>query len=181
MLPSSSTRSCCLQEAEHTVSHETHVLRAREWVISSETLTVQTAEAPHFIDLTETVQDLIARVGIISGSVLLFSKHTTAAVVVNEHEPLLLEDITDLLTRLVPHTNSAHYRHDDMSIRTVNLVPDEPQNAHAHCQHLFLGASIQVPIKAGRLDLGRWQRIFLVELDRPRSRQVVLQLSGIQG
>src|SRR5689334_1879616 len=67
MLSSSSTRSCCLQEAEHTVSHETHVLRAREWVISSETLTVQTSEAPHFIDLTETVQDLIARLGIISG------------------------------------------------------------------------------------------------------------------
>lgn len=181
MLSSSSTRSCCLQEADPSVSRETHALLAREWLITSETLTIQTADAPHFIDLTETVQDLISHAGIISGSALLFSKHTTAAVVVNEHEPLLLEDIADLLTRLIPHTNNARYRHDDMSVRTVNLVPDEPLNGHAHCQHLFLGASIQVPIKAGRLDLGQWQRIFLVELDRPRTRQIVIQLSGIQG
>jgi secondary thiamine-phosphate synthase enzyme len=175
------SHSCILEDADHLNSRETHSLVAREWVITHETLTIQTADAPHFIDLTDTVQEAIEREGIVMGSALVYSKHTTAAVVVNEHEPLLLEDIIDLLMRLVPHTDSIRYRHDDMRIRTVNLVENEPFNGHAHCQHLFLGPSMHIPIKAGRLDLGQWQRIFLVELDRPRPRQVVVQLTGIQG
>ena len=67
-----------------------------------------------------------------------------------------------------------------MTLRTVNLTPDEAKNGHAHCQHLFLGTSIQFPIIEGRLDLGQWQHIFLVELDCPRTRQVVIQVSGIR-
>jgi secondary thiamine-phosphate synthase enzyme len=183
MLTESTTRarSCYLQDEHHLYTRETHSLAVKEWSIVSETITINTPEAPHFIDLTEIVQDVIVRESIVIGTALIFSKHTTAAVVVNEHEPLLLEDISDLLERLVPHTMTANYRHDDMDIRTVNLVENEPLNGHAHCQHLFLGASLQIPIKAGRLDLGQWQRVFLVELDRPRPRQVVIQLTGVQG
>jgi secondary thiamine-phosphate synthase enzyme len=181
MISSSDRRSCLLKDSDHQYASETHSFVAREWIVVNETITISTREAPHFIDLTEAVQDIIQREGIVIGSALIFSKHTTAAVVVNEHEPLLLEDISELLTRLIPHTEIANYRHDDMRIRTVNLVEDEPFNGHAHCQHLLLGSSIQIPIKAQQLDLGQWQRLFLVELDRPRSRQVVIQLSGIQG
>jgi secondary thiamine-phosphate synthase enzyme len=176
-----STRSCFFETSEHQVERETHILVAREFVLTSETITINTGEAPHFIDLTDTVQEIITRQGIIAGSALVFSKHTTAAIVLNEHEPLLLEDISDLLTRLIPHTDSMTYRHDDFEVRTVNMTIDEKENGHAHCRHLFLGGNIQVPIRAGRLDLGRWQRIFLVELDRPRTRQVVVQLTGVLG
>jgi len=170
------TRSCSLETTDHWRSRETQVVVAGELVFANETITVTTPDAPHFIDITETVQEVITRVGITIGSALVFSKHTTAAIVINEHEPLLLEDITDLLARLAPP--AAGYRHDDMRIRTVNLTPDEPENGHAHCQHLFLGPSAQLPITDGQLDLGQWQRVFLVELDRPRPRQVVVQLTG---
>jgi secondary thiamine-phosphate synthase enzyme len=181
MIPVTYSHSCFLQDEDLMYTRESVSLVAKEWVVVNEVITVNTPDAPHFIDLTETIQEVIAREGLIAGTALIFSKHTTAAIVINEHEPLLLEDISDLLTRLVPHTRVANYRHDDMDIRTVNLVEDEPLNGHAHCQHLFLGSSIQIPISRTRLNLGQWQRVFLVELDRPRTRQVVIQLSGIQG
>lgn len=174
-------RSYLLEDYEHQEKKEVHVVTAREFVIVSETITINTGEAPQFIDVTDEVQQLIQRQGIIVGSALIFSKHTTAAIIINEHEPLLLEDISDLLTELIPHTNSSSYRHDDFDIRTVNMTPEEKENAHAHCRHLFLGGSVQVPIQAGRLDLGRWQRLFLVELDCPRPREIVIQATGIQG
>lgn len=147
-------------------------------MVTSQTLTLQTDIAPHFVDLTLAVNSLVEQANVLAGTVLVFSKHTTAAIVANEYEPLLLEDIADLLLRLVPP--SVRYRHDDMTIRTVNLMPNEAKNGHAHCQHLFLGPSIQFPVIDGCLDLGQWQRIFLVELDSPRTRQVVVQVSGVR-
>ncbi len=181
MFVPSSTRSAILGETIQHAERNVHTVTAKEIVISSETITIHTGDAPHFIDVTDTVQQIIQRQGIIMGSALLFSKHTTAAVVANEHEPLLLEDMADLFTRLIPHTDEGSYRHDDFSIRTVNMTPEEKENAHAHCRHLFLGSSVQVPIRAGSLDLGRWQRLFFIELDRPRCRQMVVQLTGIMG
>ena len=152
---------------------------ADPFVVASQTLTLQTDLAPHFLDLTPAVNSLVKQINVRAGTVLVFSKHTTAAIVANEQEPLLLEDIADLLSRLASPT--ARYKHDDLTIRTVNLTADEPKNGHAHCQHLFLGCSIQFPIIDGCLVLGQWQRIFLVELDSPRTRQVVIQVSGIRG
>ncbi len=151
---------------------------AGQFVVASQTLTLRTGVAPHFIDVTPAVIALVEQIDVLAGTVLVFSKHTTAAIVANEHEPLLLEDMADLLSRLIPP--AACYKHDDMTIRTVNLTANERENGHAHCQHLFLGTSIQLPIIGGRLDLGQWQRIFLVELDAPRIRQVVMQVSGIR-
>jgi thiamine phosphate synthase YjbQ (UPF0047 family) len=58
------------------------------------------------------------------------------------------------------------------------MEPDECPNAHSHCQHLLLSASESVPVVASRMALGRWQRVFLVELDRPKSRQVTVQVIG---
>jgi len=151
---------------------------ADPFVVVSQTLTLQTDLAPHFLDLTPEVNSLVKQINVRAGTVLVFSKHTTAAIIVNEQEPLLLEDIADLLSRLA--SPAANYRHDDLTIRTVNLTADEPKNGHAHCQHLFLGSSTQFPIIDGCLVLGQWQRVFLVELDSPRTRQVVIQVSGIR-
>jgi len=148
------------------------------FVVASQVLMVQTAMAPYFVDITEPVQALVEQSEVLAGTVLVFSRHTTAAIVANEHEPLLLQDLTEVLARLIPKELS--YKHDDFTIRTVNLTTNERENGHAHCQQLFLGPSMQFPILAGYLDLGQWQRIFLVELDAPRSRQVVLQVSGIR-
>jgi secondary thiamine-phosphate synthase enzyme len=70
------------------------------------------------------------------------------------------------------------YCHNNFDVRTVNMEEDECPNAHSHCQHLMLSTSETVPILSGRLQLGRWQRIFLVELDRPKLRRVTVQIVG---
>jgi secondary thiamine-phosphate synthase enzyme len=130
-----------------------------------------------FIDVTEQIEDLVGESGIESGVAVAFSAHTTAGVAINEAEPLLLEDMKRLLERFA--SRDAGYQHDDLSIRTVNLEPNERANGHAHCQRLFIGASESIPIVARRLQLGRWQRIFLVELDGPRPRHLIVQLMGV--
>jgi secondary thiamine-phosphate synthase enzyme len=145
--------------------------------VYDEILAFQTGQAPHFIDITDQVAEVVRRSGVVSGQVVAFSRHTTAAVRVQEAEPLLLDDMKECLERLAP--KGLAYRHNDFRVRTVNMTPDESPNGHAHCQHLFLGASEQVPVVAGRLALGRWQRLFLIELDHPRPREVHVQVLGL--
>jgi len=132
------------------------------------------SRAPDFIDITDDIQDMVRGAGIQEGLVHIASTHTTAAIRVNENEPLLIEDFSRLLERLAPN---GHYHHNELE-RRKGIAPDEPQNGHAHCRHLLLGHSETVTIQGGRLDLGVWQRIFLIELDSPRSRQVKVQVMG---
>jgi secondary thiamine-phosphate synthase enzyme len=143
----------------------------------NEIITIQTGAAPDFVDITERVEQIVARSGIGGGQVLVYSRHTTASVRVQEAEPLLLEDMTACLERLAPRELA--YRHNDFRVRTVNMTDDESPNGHAHCRHLFLGASETIPVVGGRLALGRWQRIFLIELDHPRRREVHIQVLGL--
>ena len=140
------------------------------------TLSIATERATQFIDLTERLEALIDQAGIDAGLVNVQALHTTAGIAVNEHEPLLLGDVDALLERLAPVDGL--YAHDDMARRTVNLVPGEPANGHAHCRALLLGQSASLHIANGRLRLGRWQRVFLVELDGPRARDVSVLLLG---
>jgi len=137
---------------------------------------ITTERAPQFIDITDEVQRLVAESGVNDGTATVFCRHTTAAIHINENEPLLLSDMEEFLKRVAPR--ELYYRHNDFSIRTENMTEDECPNAHAHCQHLMLGASETIPIVDGRLTLGRWQRVFLVELDRPREREVCVQIIG---
>jgi secondary thiamine-phosphate synthase enzyme len=137
---------------------------------------VATERAMEFIDLTARIEALAAEWGIHAGLVNIQSLHTTTAIVVNEHEPLLLEDFEGLLARAAP--KDAPYRHDDMDVRTVNLAPGERPNGHAHCHAVLLGASASLNFADGRLQLGRWQRVFLVELDGPRAREVSVLVLG---
>jgi secondary thiamine-phosphate synthase enzyme len=143
----------------------------------SESIHVQSAGAPEFIDLTEAVERAVARSGVSEGLAVIFSRHTTAAITINESEPLLLEDMAAFLEHLAPR--AAAYRHNDFTVRTVNMTPDESPNGHAHCLQLVLGASQTVPVRGGCLTLGCWQRIFLVELDHARPREVVVQTFGL--
>ena len=135
-----------------------------------------TAEAMEFIDVTDRIEAIAAAAGICAGLVNIQSLHTTTAIVVNEHEPLLLDDFDTLLARTVP--GDASYRHDDMDRRTVNLAPGERANGHAHCRALLLPVSALLNVAGGRLQLGRWQRIFLVELDGPRAREISVLVLG---
>jgi len=139
-------------------------------------LPLRTDESLQFIDLTTWVAETVRRSGVGHGYVHIQVLHTTAAIVANENEPLLLEDFKKLLGRIAP-ANGA-YAHDDLSQRTVNLVPDERANGHAHARALLLGASKQFNVLEGRVELGRWQSILLVELDGPRKRTISITVAG---
>jgi len=142
----------------------------------AETLAFHTTAPREFIDVTDRVAGVLRRSQVSQGWVSVFSKHTTAAVVLNENEPLLLQDMGAMLERL--SATAGLYQHNDLSRRTGEIAADECANGHAHCQHLLIGGSENIPVGDGRLDLGRWQRIFLLELDRPRDRQLVVQVFG---
>ena len=100
-------------------------------------------------------------------------QHTTTALVVNENEERLLADIEAFFLQLAPADRP--YRHNDLHLRP-GIPPDEPRNAHSHLIALMLGNHLSLPVVAGRLGLGRYQSVLLVELDGPRTRQVLVQL-----
>ena len=132
-----------------------------------------------FIDLTERLERLVADSGVRVVILNVQTHHNTTAIVVNEHEPLLLADFQALLERAVPA--DGRYRHDDPTVRTVNLTPEERVNGHAHCRALVLAPSACLNVNDGRLCLGRWQRVFLVELDGPRERELSAVVTGETG
>lgn len=140
---------------------------------------VTTERPTEFIDLTERLEALVTAAGIRFGLVNIQTLHTTTAIVVNEHEPLLLTDFVSMLEQAAPR--HADYRHDDWFIRTVNMTPDERSNGHGHCRALLLGASACLNVIDGRLQIGRWQRVFLVELDGPREREISVLVLGEGG
>jgi secondary thiamine-phosphate synthase enzyme len=139
-------------------------------------LPITTCQATKFVDLTEQISAFVADTGLRIGVVNVQTLHTTTGIVVNEHEPLLLLDFQALLEELSPH--DAPYRHDDASVRTVNVTEGERPNGHAHCRALLLPASACLNVAGGQLLLGRWQRVFFVELDGPREREVSLLAFG---
>jgi secondary thiamine-phosphate synthase enzyme len=144
----------------------------------SEILQRHTREALEFVDLTDEVAACARRSGIDHGVVSVQSRHTTAAIVVNENEPLLLADLRERLERFAPA--GAGYRHDDFALRTQNLAPDERANGHAHVRALVLPCSVSLNLVDGELQLGRWQRIFLAELDCGRPREVSVLVLGVR-
>jgi secondary thiamine-phosphate synthase enzyme len=137
---------------------------------------ITTERRTEFIDLTDGLEALVAEARITTGVVNLQSLHTTAAIVVNEGEPLLLGDFEAFLERLAP--TGARYEHDDDAIRTVNVMPGERPNGAGHCRALLLAPSASLNVVNGRLMLGRWQRVFLAELDGPRERDLSVLMMG---
>jgi secondary thiamine-phosphate synthase enzyme len=151
-------------------------LRHREPGSTHACIQVTTTAATRFVDLTVRLETFVARAGVRSGLLNVQTLHTTTAIVVNEHEPLLLADFDDLLQALA--SAEARYRHDDPTVRTVNVVEGERRNGHAHCRALLLPTSVCLNVVDGRLALGQWQRVFFVELDGPRERLLSVLLWG---
>lgn len=139
-----------------------------------------TNDPSQLIDLTDEVRDAIDRSTISNGMALIYSPHTTCAIVINEHESGFIADFADLLAQLAP-ADGRYYRHDDLEIRTEGIEPDTGTypNGHSHLRAGLLSSSSQaIPIVEGALMLGSWQRIFFCELDRSRPRKVLIQVIG---
>ncbi len=142
-----------------------------------EHLDYRTEEGPWLLDITDDVRRIVRESGMSCGQVSVYSNHTTAAIRLQENEPLLLEDLKEMLGNLAPRDK--YYRHNDFEIRTVNMHPNEPKNGHSHCQHILLSTSETIPLIDGALQLGEWQSVFLIELDDARPRRVTISIVGI--
>ena len=131
-------------------------------------------------DITDDVAAAVQESGVTDGIACVYSPHTTCCIRVNEFESGFLEDFATLLRRLVP-AEGHYYAHDDWDRRTENICPEDMDqgNGHSHCMAMLLGtAGESVPVREGELQLGTWQRIFLVELDGPRTRNVSVVAIG---
>lgn len=126
------------------------------------------------IDLTPAAERFVLEREIVEGLFIAFCTHTTCSLLVNEWEEGAHEDFARTVGELFPP--GAYYVHDDLTRRTQNLVPDERENGHAHLAQMVVGGTTQlIPISSGRLTLGEWQRLFLVEFDEPKERTIVFQ------
>jgi secondary thiamine-phosphate synthase enzyme len=122
-------------------------------------------------DLTDEVNQLVGESGVASGVAYLFVVGSTAALGTIEFEPGLRGDLPELLDRLIPP--STDYGHEQAW---------HDGNGHSHLQATLLGPSLTVPVRDGRLVLGTWQQVFLLECDvRPRERTLVLTVLGESG
>ena len=138
-------------------------------------LQLDTAGSFRCHDITAELQGFIDRCGIRDGWLVAAGQHTTTALVVNEAEERLLADIEHFFLELAPPTRP--WLHNDLHLRP-GIPADEPRNAHSHLIALMLGNHLSLPVQQGRLGLGTYQAVLLVELDGPRRREVLLQLSG---
>jgi len=138
----------------------------------------RTGACGEFRDVTGDVLDVVRQSEVTNGVALVYSPHTTCSIVINESESGFLKDFGRLMESLVPV--DGEYVHDDLEARTENLEdPHEVPNGWAHCRQALLGSASQaIPVVEGRLMLGRWQRVFFVELDRSRDRKVFIQVMG---
>ncbi|MBI2867919.1 MAG: YjbQ family protein [Chloroflexi bacterium] len=120
------------------------------------------------IDITPHVEEAVQASGLRAGTVTVFVAHTTAGITIIEAESGALEDFKAVWDRIAP--SGMAYQHN---IRTND------DNAHSHLRASLLGASLVVPFADGKLTLGIWQRIILVDFDsRARKRDMVLQIMG---
>jgi secondary thiamine-phosphate synthase enzyme len=126
-------------------------------------LRVRTKSKREMVDLTPRVAEIVARAGVAEGLCSVYVPHATAAVVVNENDdPNVCVDVLDALDRLIPPGGWRHDRVDG--------------NAASHIQAAILGPGETIPVRDGRLMLGTWQAVMLVELDGPRDRRVLVTL-----
>lgn len=139
--------------------------------IETEQLELPTRGEGHIIDVTGEVASLVDRHGLESGHVLVFVPGSTAALTTLEYEPGLLKDMPELFERLAPKDRT--YHHDQTW---------HDGNGHSHVRSSLFGPSLVVPVAGGRLMLGTWQQLVLIDFDnRPRRRRLVVQLSGLKG
>jgi len=123
----------------------------------------------HVIDITEQVNRVIGESGIREGISVVFAVGSTAGITTTEAEPgLLNHDLKAFFERIAPE--DMYYKHEETW---------HDDNGHAHVRASALGPSLAVPLVDGRLTLGTWQQIVLIDFDtRPRRRDIVVQIVG---
>lgn len=129
----------------------------------TETLRIKTRQKKDIVDLTERLSNAIEQAGVNDGLCTIFVSHTTAAVTTGEIGEGTEQDLLDVVEAMIPKIRFRH-AHD-------------PSHAWSHMASSLLGPSLTIPIADGRLLLGTWQSVLLVELDGPRERTVHVTVS----
>jgi secondary thiamine-phosphate synthase enzyme len=128
----------------------------------------ETTRRQEILDITDEVERQVTASRIREGYVLVSAMHISASVFVNDHESGLWQDILAWLEGTVAPWDPGRYRHNETG----------EDNAAAHLRSLAVGHEVIVPVTAGRLDLGPWQRVFYGEWDGQRRKRVVIKILG---
>lgn len=128
---------------------------------------VQTRSRFEVVKITESVEEAVRESGIREGFALVFVPHATAAVVLNEYEPRIVEDYVTWVRRVIPPGGG--WKHDEVD-----------DNAHAHLASAFIGQSRVLPVSGGLTVRGTWQEVLLLEFDGPRRRTIVVEVVGCE-
>ncbi|MCD6403394.1 MAG: YjbQ family protein [Candidatus Aenigmarchaeota archaeon] len=131
-------------------------------MIHEEVIRMKTKGELDVIDITEDVKRVVEESGIKRGICLVFGKGSTLGIILNENDTMLLDDLKELIKELVPHKEYNH-----------------PVNARSHLRSILLRNQVSLPVKNGRLEIGTWQQVMVLELDtRPREREIIVTVVG---
>ncbi len=132
---------------------------------------VETKGHYDFVDLTKRINNIVKKSGVEDGMVFLFVRGSTAVLTTMEYESGLLEDLKQVFEGIAPE--SADYRHH---LRWGD------KNGAAHIKSAFIGPDLAIPIEKGKMQLGTWQQIVLVDFDeRPRTREIIVKIGNLTG
>jgi secondary thiamine-phosphate synthase enzyme len=146
-------------------------------VILLQEFEIKTGGRLDMVDVTDDILALVRESGVAHGSVLVFSPHTTCCVMLEHPNNGIVGRLERLMELVAP--KDGYYAHDDLDIRTENLVEDEPANAPAHIFNVLAGRTSEaIPVREGGLVLGDDQRVLFVELDCSRKRRYCIQVIG---
>ena len=134
--------------------------------VLTEYLTFHTKMHREYVHITPQVEALVKKSGVREGMALVSAMHITAGVYVNDNESGLIEDIDQWLEELAPFREN--YQHHQTG----------EDNGDSHLKAILVHHQVILPITAGKLDLGTWQRVFYAEFDGQRSKRVIVKIMG---
>ena len=136
-------------------------------MVKTKQVSIRTEKNRDVRNISDLISSAVLESKVRDGLAVVFSPHTTMGLYLANYDPTLAPDVTRFLSELVP--NHPDYAH--------NQSETDP-NADSHLKSIVVGASVTIPVVSGRLALGQWQGIFLVEFEGPRARHLVVQVLG---
>jgi secondary thiamine-phosphate synthase enzyme len=139
-------------------------------LIINKSIEIKTEPGINIYNITQQIQDLIKLTPIKTGQAVIFSRHTTTALAINQDEKILLENMKVFLRTMVPE--SKEYLHNELD------TAEEPMDTHSHLMSIMLGTNEIIPIVEGKLTLGTRQSVLFFDLAGPRERTILCQFYG---
>jgi len=163
-------------------------MRLFNFITHYEEISVKTGRSTTLRDITDSIREVILKVGCQEGVITVISKHSTVSVFINEFEPRFVDDARMFLLKLAPPHNP--WLHNDLDNRVGpkdwpggdeawrQFRDTQAPNAHAHIIAMLLGTSESIPIHKGELTIGKYQNIIIADADGPKARTIGVQFTG---